>query len=151
MRHVPAVTLVLAVVAMSCGSHHQAIAASQTDATAASPSQPETLSAVPKQFLGRWASTSALCSDPSSDAGGMVVEPKQITFWEASGQVLSVASQGDLQVVIRLKYSDNNYDGDALKSITFDLTLRLSADRRTVTTVEGGKSRDVRHNCSSNG
>jgi hypothetical protein len=105
----------------------------------------ESHTAIPAQFLGAWASSVAKCSSPEIDDLRMQVTPNSMSFWESSGRVLGVATDGELELAVIVEMTG---EGEKwLEAIQF----RLSADRKTLTNVTGRRTIAVRVRCPNPG
>jgi hypothetical protein len=99
--------------------------------------------AIPDQFLGRWGGSAKSCADPSSDDLTLVVEPGRMLFWESSGKVLAVATDGPLKLALLFEFSG---EGEKwLEAVEF----QLSPDRNTLTTVTARQQLASRVRCPS--
>jgi hypothetical protein len=159
MRRVSvAVLAVLVLTAVSCAPRQESsVQPSQVDASQPTQGNGAPPDSIPEQFLGLWATTSKRCVTSSSDVGAIFVEPRKVIFWGSSGQVIGVVAQDDLQVDVRLKYSENTYEygtEDPSQDKVLDLTLRLSADHKTVSIIDSSdtiENKDVRYHCQPAG
>jgi hypothetical protein len=101
----------------------------------------ETHTTIPAQFLGAWASSAAKCSSPDTDDLRMRITPDSMSFWESDGRVLSVATEGELELAVLVELSG---EGERwLEALQF----RLSPDRKTLTNVTGRRTVAVRVRC----
>ncbi len=83
---------------------------------------------VPDQFLGTWAANAAHCATKSTESK-LVISDKQIAFYESHGPILSVVSDGALELALILELSGEGQTWVETKQ------FRLSEDRRTLTDV----------------
>jgi hypothetical protein len=114
------------------------------------------LEPVPAPFRGRWTGENHSCTRLSTDVDVMYLEPWKVIFWDSFAQVREVAAIDNSRLFLNLEYYEPEYSADANlgnrgTAQLREMILQLSADQRTLTAIDSGKSVQVRHRCPSAG
>ncbi len=99
---------------------------------------------VPDQFLGTWAASAAQCASTLTESK-LVISGKRIAFYASEGPILSVVSDGALELALILELSGEGQTWVETKQ------FRLSEDRRTLTDVTGRSQTATRIRCEPAG
>ncbi|MEO0376863.1 MAG: hypothetical protein AAF329_20030 [Cyanobacteria bacterium P01_A01_bin.17] len=95
---------------------------------------------VPEQFQGEWNSNLAQCGFQGSD-GRLEIKAKQIMFYESSGPIQDITSDGDRKLTGKVELSG---EGETWQT---ELELQLSEDQSALTQIMDDNS-FVRYRCS---
>jgi hypothetical protein len=97
---------------------------------------------IPDQFIGRWGGSLQSCADPGADDLRLDVEPGRMRFWESTGRVLAVATDGPLKLALLMEFSG---EGETwLEALEF----QLSQDRGKLSTVTSRRNVASRVRCT---
>ena len=94
-------------------------------------------SVIPMQFQGEWNSGLKGCGLPSSD-GRLLIGLNRIEFYESSGTVLEVVTQGDHKIMVTAEYASEG------EIYTQTDSFQLSSDRSVLTHSDANV---VRYRC----
>lgn len=87
---------------------------------------PESTVVIPAAFRGRWARNANACTAPG-DTGELVITPSELRFYESSGRVSKVTTEGAHAIRVSALYSGEGQDWTA------ERRLELGPDSRTLT------------------
>ncbi|PZD75316.1 hypothetical protein C1752_00385 [Acaryochloris thomasi RCC1774] len=100
----------------------------------------ESVQEIPKQFQGEWNADLAQCGSEGSD-GRLEIKAKQVLFYESSGPIQDITSDGDRNLTGTVELSG---EGETWQT---ELELQLSEDKSALTQIMDDNS-FVRYRCS---
>ena len=85
------------------------------------------LIAIPANLLGKSGTTAALCATPNLDDGRLDIGPRELRFYESTGEVLSVRQDSPTAITIVARYAGEGEEWQDERS----LILNPAGDRLT--------------------